>query len=162
VVRTLFIFVAMLTPGAQASAQQQRDYYIVGGAQDDAGRYTMTDYVDAASIVAPTPDTRRAWTWNFSAPYSPSEYAGEHGVSLREFNCATGQMRFLQSTFYTADGEVRPSISRASPWEYVTPRTMGEFELNFVCSAPETWPPIATRLYGQTPADHAAATFASR
>ena len=161
-VRTLLVLAAVLTLGAQASAQQARDYWIVGGAQNDAGRYTMTDYVDAASIVAPTPDTRRAWTWNFYAPYSPSEYAGEHGVSLREFNCATRQMRFLQSTNYTASGNVRPSSSRASPWDYVTPGTMGEFELNFVCSEPETWPPIATRLYDQTPADHAATAFAPR
>lgn len=158
--RTLFVLAAVLTLGAQASAQQARDYYLVGGAQDDAGRYTMTDYVDAASIVSPTPNTRRAWTWFYYAPYSTSEFAGEHGVSLREFNCATRQMRFIQSTHYTATGEVRPSSSRASPWDYVTPGTMGEFELNFVCSAPETWLPIATRLYGQAPADHAAAAFA--
>ena len=160
--RTLFVLAMVLTLVSPASAQQVRDYYLVGGAQDAAGRETMTDYVDAASIVSPTPDTRRAWTWNFVAPYSSSEFAGQHGVSLREFNCVTRQMRFIQSTFYTTTGEARPSSSRASLWEYVTPGTMGEFELNFVCSAPETWPPIATRLYGQTPADHAAAAFASR
>lgn len=161
-VRTLLILIALQSLGAPASAQTVRDYYLVGGAQDAAGRDTMTDYVDAASIVSPTPDTRRAWTWFFYAPYSTSEFAGEHGVSLREFNCAARQMRFIQSTHYTATGEVRPSSSRASPWDFVTPGTMGEFELNFVCSAPETWRPIATRLYGQTPADHAAAVFAPR
>lgn len=161
-VRMLFVLVVMLAFGTQASAQQTREYWLVGGAQDDTGRYTMTDYVDAASIVSLTPDIRRAWTWSFVAPYSASQHAGEL-VSLREFNCSTRQMRFMQSTFYTPEGQPRPSPSRASPWEYATPGSMGELELNFVCSPPETWPPVATRVDdGLTPADHAAAMFAPR
>ncbi len=158
--RTLLALAALLASAASASAQQ-REIWLVGGAQDGAGRHTLVDYVDAASITAPTPNTRRAWTWFFHAPYSSSEFAGEYGVSFREYNCTTRQMRFLQTTHYGADGSVLPSSSRASPWEYVTPETMGEFELDFVCAPAESRRGVRVNA-AAAPRDHAAVLFASR
>jgi hypothetical protein len=158
--RTFLAAALMLALVPEATAQD-RDYWMVGHAADEAGRYTMADYVDAASITSPTGTTRRAWTWSFYAPFS-ERYPGEHGISLREFNCESRQYRWLESAHYAASGEVMPSGGKTSHWEWVIPNSMAEIELDFVCSAPEAWRSRAIRVNdGMMPADHAAAVFVS-
>lgn len=71
--------------------------------------------------------------------YSTSQSLGQKSVMmLDEYDCAQGQLRTLQSTYYTdsnLDGPVvNGSVPVAPQWTYAAPGTLGESGFIAACS----------------------------
>jgi hypothetical protein len=75
-------------------------------------------------------------------------------VSLREYDCATGRLRWHSSTSYDASGDSTdsldiandPDLRRYFKWKYPVPDTLEAAELRFFCAAKTKKPPVAVAI----------------
>lgn len=111
--------------------QLTHHYWLLGVSTDNM----VIQYADADSVASRSEDIRRGWIWQFNSTGAPRD-AGAKFVMLEEANCRTNELHSLQFNFYDATGTFQPTQSEqtAEAWSYVTPDTLGESLLQFLCS----------------------------
>ena len=86
-------------------------------------------YVDKDSIKR-TASTIRYWS---RSDHESHKAGWKKSLSLVEADCADGRYRNLQITVYYVDG-TNASTSTPSTWTYPVPETVGQSEMDYVCS----------------------------
>ena len=85
-------------------------------------------YLDAASIRR----TSSGILFRQRIEFTDGDDGRKRAIELHEARCANRETRVVESTVHYGDG--RNVTSGAGAWRYVTPDTVGEDVIKFVCS----------------------------
>lgn len=127
------VCVLIASAASVASAQNARDYWILGTLPGPAGTIEAVAIVDA-NLITIEGSFRRAWVETYYQPHRQDGLARQ--ASLIEFDCAGRRSRELQIAEYYRSTEAR-TISGNREWLYAIPQSGGEASLIFTCSSDE-------------------------
>lgn len=118
-----------------ASAQEERSGVFLVASEMRDERVTAIWFVDETRLFnTDRAGVRRAWIDTY---YSPTAHEGPWRVLvLMDFFCEARSFRVAQSTAYHGDGTLAGVDDRPTRFSFVTPGSMGESALDFVCAYP--------------------------
>lgn len=113
-----------------ACGKRNREWTYVGSTKD------KVDHFLQLNSITKRPTGVKVWA-------KTSKNDEKKSIDLLEFNCAEGQIRYLQSTKYSGDNFT--SI-RTGSWGYVVPESIGEQLMKAACRAVSRVAPKKSRL----------------
>lgn len=126
------VLIATAVSAQSASAQSNRDYWILGTINDASGSPASVTMIDVARITT-SGGIKSAYVETF---YPPQREDGRRRLAaLVEVDCTARRMRTLVISAFSQGSSSPTTAPGDGAWASIRPNTAGEATLSFVCSS---------------------------